>query len=86
MTTQLTRSYARTGIDLIVTKDKVIVKVGIELDDSEIERLMAFAHKVAERCSKKQVVFRGKAFDTGAAGFQALMVSDCGNRESVEAS
>lgn len=82
----LTRSYARNGIDIIVGTDRVTVKVGIDLDDTEIERLLAFAFKVAERCSKKQVVFRGKVVDTEANGYRTLMVAACGATESIAAS
>lgn len=56
---QVVRNPKREDIELVVGTDRIVVKIGIELDDSELEKLKAFALAVADKCDKPRVIFRG---------------------------
>lgn len=72
----VSRNPVSKGIELIVGTDRVTVKINTTIDDSELEGLKAFALKVAEKCGKQHVIFRGQVSPTNT-GFSTTMVSEC---------
>lgn len=70
----LTRtSVSKDGIEIVVGIDRITVRVGVLIDDSELRNLETFARMIAAKCGKSKIIMKGTIQKTIEGGFATAL-------------